>query len=449
MAKTKPTKKNSKISLSDADLNSAIESIKYIDSVNAENHKNAVTKSLLGGTIPEQPIGLSYVNPAPAPIPTPNPLPSVQGGNAVPTGTLPQSAQPSQYSSNASAYHDTKDMNRAERELAMAQQVEEDNKANLYNSAVRGVMGRVADQAPDQRRQPMYDMYGYATTPEYTPMAPLPTIPRKIDIPNMVTGSFGESFKESSGNRNPSPREKYKTPTIVNPDYTKGVVNPLSPSSVFLDIQGGIRAANDAGNPSLGRKATDDNFGTQIIPKGTMAKMPVWMFNKQTGKYDFKGINDVDVGGASMADVAQRVATSWIAHNLMNDINAGKSFNVKVKDKNGNIVNKQIPLVSNYGQEVGASQLKFAPSVFVQALGGDYNTAIADAYTKTVDSLGLPSGSVTYRPNSVVARRIEDKNSKAHQTWLGAKDNDLTGDTINGWGNSIINGLFGQMFGAK
>lgn len=391
------------------------------------------------------------------------PLPSTSGGITIPVTTTtptpttapvaatPAAPQlPSSYSTaQGYGYSRSYDANQEERAKAEAQQLEEEKKANEYNATLTGRINTLNSTVKKPGRR--YDDMGKIIPSTYTPMAPLPVIPKEIEVPRMILGTdaYNENKRESSNNRNPSPREKYKTPTIATPDYMKGVVNPLSPSSVFLDIQGGIRAANDAGNPSLGRKATDDNFGTQIIPKGTMAKMPVWMFNKQTGKYDFKGINDVDVGGSSMADVAQRVATSWIAHNLMNDINAGKKFTVKVKDKNGNIVYKQIPLVSNYGQEVGASQLKFAPSVFVQALGGDYNTAIADAYTKTVDSLGLPSGSVTYRPNSVVARRIEDKNSKAHQTWLGAKDNDLTGDTINGWGNSIINGLFGQMFGAK
>ena len=382
-------------------------------------------------------------------IPQSQPLPSVQGGNATPVvNTQSQPVQGNSWSNMKSGRKWTEVMNQPAIDAAMAKQETANAFAKDYNeNQLPTLMSRANSMY--KGATPSLDDNGMPIQMNPVPVLPQAIIPEKIDVPNAITGSFGIDESIGQGNKNPSPREKYKTPTIVNPDYTKGVVNPLSPSSVFLDIQGGIRAANDAGNPSLGRKATDDNFGTQIIPKGTMAKMPVWMFNKQTGKYDFKGINDVDVGGASMADVAQRVATAWIAHNLMDDINAGKSFNVKVKDKNGNIVNKQIPLVSNYGQEVGASQLRFAPSVFVQALGGDYNTAIADAYTKTVDSLGLPSGSVTYRPNSVVARRIEDKNSKAHQTWLGAKDNDLTGDTINGWGNSIINGLFGQMFGAK
>ena len=313
MAKTKPTKKNSKISLSDADLNSAIESIKYIDSVNAENHKNAITKSLLGGTIPEQPIGLSYVNPAPAPIPTPNPLPSVQGGNAVPTGTLPQSAQPYQYSSNASAYHDTKDMNRAERELAMAQQVEEDNKANLYNSAVRGVMGRVADQAPDQRRQPMYDMYGYATTPEYTPMAPLPTIPRKIDIPNMVTGSFGESFKESSGTRGGS-----GTPPKIDTNIPLFFRDPNGQVRIGWDAYDSAKAEKLSGDPLQIRWS--DISDLRSMRKDWTAKQfkdegkgldSIWTIKSLKGSKDGKPVNTGAKG--NFFDIARASALSELA----------------------------------------------------------------------------------------------------------------------------------------
>lgn len=447
MSKQTKNKKNSKYALKDEEINSLLAELDTTNSNTAKGNITSLTQGLAGGALPD-PSQLPYVNTVQLAQPTP--LPSVAGGDATPIiNAQSQPTQPSSsYSSNAASYNETRDMNKAERDAAMARQETANTVAKDYNENKLPTLMAQAN-AMYKGATPSLDDKGRPIQMNPVPVLPQAIIPEKMDIPNMVTGHFGESFKESSGNRNPSPREKYKTPTIATPDYTKGAVNPVSPSSVFLDMQGGIRAANDAGNPSLGRKATDDNFGTGVIPKGTTAKMPVWMFNKQTGKYDFKGINDVDVGGSSMADVSQRVATSWIAHNLMNDINSGKQFNVKVKDKNGNIVDKQIPLVSNYGQEVGASQLKFAPSVFVQALGGDYNTAIADAYTKTVDSLGLPSGSVTYKPNSVVARRIEDKNSKAHQTWLGAKDNDLTGDTINGWGNSIINGLFGQMFGAK
>ena len=362
-------------------------------------------------------------------IPQSQPLPSVQGGNAMPNSASPQLVSPFQYSSNSSSYHDTKDMNRLERESAMARQEVANATAKDYNeNQLPTLMSRANSMY--KGATPSLDDNGMPIQMNPVPVLPQAIIPEKIDIPNPITGHFSVAAKESSGTRPAGNQVKRKAPTISTVDWKSGKISPMSPTEVSLDTDGVVQAAMESRNPAFATMAMSDNFGDTPLPKGTMVKIPNIQFDKKTNKYIDMGEVTVDMGGNNYADNMNRIFTAHMAKNMLNDIN------------------KNPKMLKNYGTQ-GGSQLKFNPSVFVAGQGGVYNTTISKSLREALATSGIPSGTTKPVAGSMTAKIVNDPNSKANETWLNAKDNNMLADTINGWGNSTANALMGYLLGVR
>lgn len=151
---------------------------------------------------------------SPQGLTTVGPLPSTSGGNTAPvTATTPTSATapvaatpaapqlPSSYSTaQGYGYSRSYDANQEERAKAEAQQLEENKKADEYNATLPSRINRLLSQFP--KNDDEYDSMGRPVTRSYTPMAPLPVIPKEIEIPKMILGTdaYNENRRESIGN---------------------------------------------------------------------------------------------------------------------------------------------------------------------------------------------------------------------------------------------------------
>lgn len=210
MSKQTKNKKNSKYALPDEEINNLLANMDITNANAAKGNITSLTQGLAGGALPD-PSQLPYVNTVQLAQSTP--LPSVAGGNATPAiNAQSQPVQPSfSYSSNAASYNETRDMNKAERDAAMAKQEAANAVAKDYNENKLPTLMAQAN-AMYKGATPSLDKYGEPIRMNPVPVLPQAIIPEKIDIPNMVTGHFGESFKEASGNRNSSgPKPKIDT----------------------------------------------------------------------------------------------------------------------------------------------------------------------------------------------------------------------------------------------
>jgi hypothetical protein len=204
----------------------------------------------------------------------------------------------------------------------------------------------------------------------------------------------------------------------------------MSPSEVSMDTDGIVQAAMESRNPAFAVKAIADNFGNTPLPKGTMVKIPNIQYDKKTNSYVDAGETTVDMGGNTYADNMNRIFTAHMAKYMMNDIN------------------KNPKMLKNFGTQ-GGSQLKFNPSVFVAGQGGVYNSTISKSLMDALNTAGIPSGTTQPIAGSMTARIVNDGKSKANETWLNAKDNNMLADVINGWGNSTANALMGYLLGVR
>lgn len=371
------------------------------------------------------------------------PLPSTSSGNTIPVtantpavtttpvATAPAAPQlPSSYSTaQGYGYSRSYDANPEERAKAEAQQIEENKKADDYNATLTGRVNALNSSIVP--RKSTYDRYGRVIPSTYTPMAPLPVIPKEIEVPRMILGTdaYNENRRESIGN-NGAGAIKRKAPTIASVDWKTGKIIPMSPSEVSMDTDGIVQAAMESRNPAFAVKAIADNFGNTPLPKGTMVKIPNIQYDKKTNKYVDMGEMTVDMGGNNYADNMNRIFTAHMAKNMLNDIN------------------KNPKMLKNYGTQ-GGSQLKFNPSVFVAGQGGVYNSTISKSIMDALGTAGIPPGTTQPIAGSMTARIVGDGKSKANETWLNAKDNNMLADTINGWGNSTANALMGYLLGVR
>ena len=381
---------------------------------------------------------------SPQGLTTVGPLPSTSGGNTSPvtattpavttapvaaTPTTPQ--LPSSYSTaQGYGYSRSYDANPEERAKAEAQQLEENRKADEYNATLPGRISGLLSQFPKNDDED--DSMGRPVTRSYTPMAPLPVIPKEIEVPRMILGTdaYNENRRESIDNGGAG-AVKRKAPTIASVDWKTGKITPMSPSEVSMDTDGIVQAAMESRNPAFAVKAMADNFGNAPLPKGTMVKIPNIQYDKKTNKYVDMGEMTVDMGGNTYADNMNRIFTAHMVKYMLNDIN-----------KNPN-------MLKNYGKEQGGSQLKFNPSVFIAGQGGVYNSTISKSLMDALTTAGIAPGTTEPIKGSMTARIVGDGKSKANETWLNAKDNNMLADTINGWGNSIANSLMGYLLGVR
>lgn len=168
---------------------------------------------------------------SPQGLTTVGPLPTTSGSNTIPatstpttttpttnntvasgttTGTAPIFSPTARYR-NSSSFNESESipviMNAEAIAKAEAQKAEEERKANEYNSTLAGRINTLNSTVKKTDRQ--YDDWGNVIPSTYTPMAPLPVIPKEIEVPNMVVAnhskSYGESKSEGTSGREPKP----------------------------------------------------------------------------------------------------------------------------------------------------------------------------------------------------------------------------------------------------
>lgn len=149
------------------------------------------------------------------------PLPSTNGANLA---TVPATAavsspitvpvasniNPNMGYSQSSSFNWSKPvlMNAEEIAKAEAQKAEEERKANEYNATLASRINTLNSTVKKQERQ--YDDWGNVIPSTYTPMAPLPVMPKEVEIPRMAIAneSYGESRREGSGGGSGQPKPK-------------------------------------------------------------------------------------------------------------------------------------------------------------------------------------------------------------------------------------------------
>ena len=156
---------------------------------------------------------------SPQGLTTVGPLPSTSGSNTIPatststtttpttnntvasgttTGTAPIFSPTARYR-NSSSFNESESvpvlMNEEAIAKAEAQKAEEERKANEYNSTLAGRINTLNSTVKKTDRQ--YDDWGNVIPSTYTPMAPLPVMPKEIDVPNMVVANHSKSYGES------------------------------------------------------------------------------------------------------------------------------------------------------------------------------------------------------------------------------------------------------------
>lgn len=75
------------------------------------------------------------------------------------------------------------------------QQLEENKKADEYNATLTSRVENLNNNISLPKST--YDRYGRVIKSVYTPIAPLPVIPKEIEVPNMVVANYSKSYGES------------------------------------------------------------------------------------------------------------------------------------------------------------------------------------------------------------------------------------------------------------
>lgn len=214
-------------------------------------------------------------------------------------------------------------------------------------------------------------------------------------------------------------RPKRQLPTISTMNWGTGVIEQASPNDVKEFTSDYRRSGQTFNNPSLAATLIERNYGGEPLPKGSTVKIPMIIYNKQTGQYENKGIQDISVEGQTMTDVISRVFNANLALNTLESLN---------KNKNN--------MADNYGQVDGSSLLKFNPHTFDQDRGGVYDTAYERAVSATNDAIGLKKG--TTQLKGLLLQLKNTPNTALSESYLGAQDNNMLASYINGL--AAING---------
>lgn len=173
-------------------------------SSNEESLLNKIKQLEADNFLLSSPQGLTTVGPLPSTsgsntAPVTATTPAVTTTSVTPAPTTPQ--LPSSYrTAQGYGYSRSYDANPEERAKAEAQQIEENKKADDYNATLTGRVNALNSSTVP--RKSTYDRYGRVIPSTYTPMAPLPVIPKEIEIPKMILGTdaYNENRRESIGN---------------------------------------------------------------------------------------------------------------------------------------------------------------------------------------------------------------------------------------------------------
>ena len=144
------------------------------------------------------------------------------------------------------------------------------------------------------------------------PPAQYATTTTVIDTPEPRTGTQGS-------------RPKRQLPTISTMNWGTGVIEQASPNDVKEFTSDYRRSGQTFNNPSLAATLIERNYGGEPLPKGSTVKIPMIMYNKQTGQYENKGIQDISVEGQTMTDVISRVFNANLALNTLESLNKNKN----------------------------------------------------------------------------------------------------------------------------
>ena len=354
----------------------------------------------------------------PKELATVGPLPSTAGGNAAPVNTsntptapatatatavTPTATAPTQSintsNSNRQSYQKnwTEDMNAEERAKIEAENAAEIARADNINSLLPAEMKRLNDSYQGNQGS-MYKSNGLAKMFDLPAPMPLPVMPRLKDVPNMVTGSFGEgasnySKQATSGPSTPRPELRN---TKFDLDANTGT---LGVSTIDTD-----NFKQDAGLDQLSKKTnleavkTVDNYIAQTYPTAESAT-GAWEVesggnenNKKPGKADMTG---------SMTDALTRHVGNYLVKNHPDLLVQGML--VKGSDGNYSFANRNLPLMADKAYNIvdpngkpmpytesSWKQLKDKPGYRIQS-NQRYNGVIEKAVSEFMEKNGLSS----------------------------------------------------------
>ena len=420
MGKTK--KSNEKIELTPEQLWEATQSINYMEDKRRQDNADRVSNSLLGGVIPEVPIEMSTMNPAPMPLPRPMPkgfgvtpvasLPSTQGGTAVPAISASMTP-PSNVVRQSHSTLETRPMNMDLINEAKAQQIEENKKAETYNSAITPVAQMINSKINSQTNRS--DTRGLPIPDEYVPVLPLPRMPKNVDIPNMVTGSFSqsESFYEKSRGGVGSKPEPDLQVYALKATGVDGIDRTMQSPK---DASSPMTWATNYNNNKSGLASGIIGFSGDVFPgggdnvKGMQMNVPVRKWK------DGKFVEDPNEKTANMVftdnipkDLARLVKINAASMMTGRDF-SNAWFNPSNGTRAGGMLIHAANMQANYGQVYGSTFQK--------------------AIEKTLDDLGFKRTGIVKNSyaDKILANNDEYQKSKGHsekQRWVTAERNEV------------------------
>ena len=325
---------------------------------------------------------------SPQGLATVGPLPSTSGGNTTPvTTTTPtpttasvaatpvaSNVNPNMHYSQSSSFNWSKPvlMNADEIAKAEVQKAEEERKANEYNATLTNRINTLNSTVKKPGRR--YDDMGKIIPSTYTPMAPLPVMPKEVEIPRMIIAneSYGESRREgtSGGQSKPNPGEVYGMGVNGNnleaTFYTPGTYKRSSSRSHIM--------AN-AENALVAAKSVIEN-----------------MFGTNSELSDIKPNKDVAFKYYVMQN-GKMIPTSTPQNMGLPNETIPKAImklakNIYIKDYGTDGLD-----IKNAQNGTGASGLLFNISALKSNSGGEYENKIYKSIGKALDMLNLTSKS--------------------------------------------------------
>ena len=370
---------------------------------NEESLLNKIKQLEVDKFLLSNPQGLTTVGPLPSTsgsntAPVTAITPAVTTTSITPAPTMPQ--LPSSYrTAQGYGYSRSYDANPEERAKAEAQKAEEERKANEYNATLAGRMGNLLQKFP-QETGDRFDKDGNLLPHSYSPMAPLPVMPKEIDIPNMIVAneSYGESRSEGTsgvGGRDPKPNPGEVYGMGVNGNnleatfYTPGTYKRSSSRSHIM--------AN-ADNALVAAKSVIEN-----------------MFGTNSELSDIKPNKDVAFNYYVMQN-GKMIPTSTPQNMGLPNETIPKAImklakNIYIKDYGTDGLD-----IKNAQNGTGASGLLFNISALKSNSGGEYENKIYKSIGKALDMLNLTSKSFSNGDKNNVLVDSFRKNPQFSQT---------------------------------
>ena len=331
---------------------------------------------------------------SPQGLTTVGPLPSTSGGNTASTNTTPTTGltaapvstttgtppafSPTTSYRNSASFNQSESipviMNAEAMAKAEAQQLEENKKADEYNATLPSRINGLLSQFP--KNDDEYDSMGRPITRSYTPMAPLPVIPKEIEVPNMVVAnhskSYGESKSEGTSGRQPKP----------NPGEVYGMgVNGNNLEATFYE-PGTYRRSSSRSHIM----ANADN--ALVAAKSVIENM----FGTNSELSDIKPNKDVSFNYYVLQN-GKMIPTSTpqnmgLPNETIPNAIMKLAKNIYIKDYGTDGLD-----IKNAQNGTGASGLLFNISALKSNSGGEYENKIYKSIGKALDILNLTSKS--------------------------------------------------------